>query len=168
MAKVAFVGYTDVPNQVLSFVQYSLAIDKVEVQVIPLGVDWTMPIIFYLKNGTLPEDRNAFRRLKIQSSHFVMMGDVFYKRGFSCPYLRCLIPDEVDYVMREVHEGICKSHSGARSPVHKLIRAGYYWLIMQKDAQSYLKACDKCQCFSNVMRQPTEELKPMSAPCPFA
>jgi len=121
LAKVASVGYTDVPSQVLSFVQYSPAIDKVEVQVIPLGVDWTTPIISYLKNGTLPEDRNASRRLKIQSSHFVMMGDVLYKRGFSCPYLRCLIPDEVDYVMREVHKGICRNHLGARSLVHKLI-----------------------------------------------
>ena len=38
---------------------------------------------------------------------------------------------------------------------------------MQKDAQSYIKACDKCQRFSNIMWQPTEELTPMSAPWSF-
>ena len=80
-----------------------------------------------------------------------MMGDVLYKRGFSCPYLRCLIPNKADYVMKEVHEGICGNHSGARSLVYKLIRARYYWPIMQKDAQSYVKANDKCQHFSNII-----------------
>jgi len=167
LAKAASVKYTDATSQVLSFIQYSLAIDKVEVQVIPLGIDWTTLIISYLRKGTLPKDHNASHRLKVQSSCFVMMGDVLYKRGFSCPCLRCLIPNKVDYVMKEVHEGICGNHSGARSLVHKLIRAGYYWPIMQKDAQSYVKACDKCQHFSNIIGQPTEELTLISAPWPF-
>ena len=70
--------------------------------------------------------------------------------------------------MREVHKGICGNHSGSQSLVHKLIRAGYYWLTMQKDAQAYVKACDKCQKFSNIIRQLTEELTPMTASWPFA
>ena len=39
---------------------------------------------------------------------------------------------------------------------------------MQKDAQTYVKACDKCQRFSNVIRQPSEELTFMMAPWLFA
>ena len=70
--------------------------------------------------------------------------------------------------MREVHEGICGNHSGARSLVHKLIRAGYYWPTMMKDAQAYVNACDKYQRFSNLIRQPSEELTPMTALWPFA
>ena len=72
--------------------------------------------------------------------------------------------------MREVHEGIYRNHSGSRSLslVHKLIRARYYWLTMQKDAQAYVKACDKCQRFNTIIRQPKEELTPMKAPWPFA
>ena len=38
---------------------------------------------------------------------------------------------------------------------------------MLKDAQAYIKACDKCQRFSNLIRQPSEELSPMTAPWPF-
>ena len=56
----------------------------------------------------------------------VLIKDVLYKRGFSRPYLRCLGTEEADYVMREVHEGICENYSGSRSLVHKLVRAGYY------------------------------------------
>ena len=76
--------------------------------------------------------------------------------------------EEADYVMREVHEGICGNHSGSRALVHKLVRAGYYWPTMQKDAEAYVMACDKCQRFSNIIRQPTEELTPMTALWPCA
>ena len=76
--------------------------------------------------------------------------------------------EEADYVIREVHEGICGNHSGSRSLVHKLVRAGYYWPTMQKDAEAYVRACDKCQRFSNIIRQPTEELTPLMAPWPLA
>ena len=75
----------------------------------------------------------------------MLIRNVLYKRCFSRPYLRCLSHEEADYVMREVHEGICGDHSGARLLVHKLIRVGYYWPTMLKDAQAYVKACDKCQ-----------------------
>ena len=70
--------------------------------------------------------------------------------------------------MREIHKGICGNHSGSRSLVHKLIRARYYWLTMQKDAEVYVKTWDKFQRFNNIIRQPTEELTPMAAPWPFA
>jgi len=39
---------------------------------------------------------------------------------------------------------------------------------MQKDAQTYVKVCDKCQRFSNIFRKPSEELTLMTAPWPFA
>ena len=38
---------------------------------------------------------------------------------------------------------------------------------MQKDVQTYVKACDKCQRFSNIIKQSTKELTPMMAPWPF-
>ena len=38
---------------------------------------------------------------------------------------------------------------------------------MLKDAQAYVKACDKCQRFYNFIRKPSEELTSMIAPWPF-
>ena len=115
----------------------------------------------------LLDGRDAARKLKVQASRFVLIKDVLYKKGFSHPYLRCLVPDNAEYIMKEVYEGICGNHLGARSLVHKLTRAGYYWPTMQKDAEAYVKTCDKCQRFSNTIRQPSEELTPMTTPRPF-
>ena len=39
---------------------------------------------------------------------------------------------------------------------------------MLKDAQAYVKTCDKCQRFSNFIRQPFKEQTPMTALWPFA
>ena len=120
-----------VPKQVLSFIQTSSLIDNgAHVQEIDSENNWTTQLISYLKNGMLPNGKDATRKLKVQASRFVLTKDVLYKRGFFCPYLRCLIPEEAEYIMREIHEGICGSHSRARSLVHKLIRARYYWPTM--------------------------------------
>ena len=56
----------------------------------------------------------------------MLIKDILYKRGFSRPYLKCLNSEEANYVMREVHKGICGNHSKSWSLVHKLIQAGYY------------------------------------------
>ena len=126
------------------------------------------PIVAYLNDGRLLEERDEARKLRIRSTKYVLIDEVLYKRGFSQPYLRCLALDEANYVLREVHEGACGNHSGPRSLVHKVVRAGYCWPNMQADAKAYVKVCDQCQRFSNVPRQPSEYLTPMMASWPFA
>ena len=134
-----------VPNQVLSFIKTSSLIDSgTNVQEIDSESNCTTPVISYLKNGMLSDRMDVARKLKVKASRFVLIKDVLYKRDFSHPYLRCLVPEEAEYVIREVHEEIYGNHSGARSLVHKLIKARYYWPTIQKDAQAYVKTCDKC------------------------
>ncbi|GFZ06995.1 hypothetical protein Acr_18g0011650 [Actinidia rufa] len=53
------------------------------------------------------------------------------------PLLRCLRPEEAEYVLREIHEGICGNHSGARSLAKKIIRQGYFWPTMERDAATF-------------------------------
>ena len=104
----------------------------------------------------------------VRAAKFVLVDEALYKRGFSKPYLRCLTPDESHYVLRDIHEGACGNHLGARSFVYKIVCARYYWPSMQANAIAYFKACDKCQRYSNIPRQPSEYLTPMVAPWPFA
>ena len=130
LAKAASTEHMLIPNQVLSFIQISPLIDSINMHEIGSENDWTMPITSYLKGGMLLDDKEAARKLKVQATQFMLIKNILYKSGFSCPYLRCLIPKEADYVMGEVHKGVCKNHFRSRSLVHKLIRAGYYWPTM--------------------------------------
>ena len=122
------------------------------------------PIVLYLKDGKLLEGKDEARKLRVKAAWYFLMDEVLYKRGFSQPYLRCLASDEANYVLQEVHEGACGNHSGARSLIHKVVRAGYYWPTVQADTKAYVKVCDQCQRFSNVPRQPSEYFTPMMAP----
>ena len=66
-----------VPNQVLSFVQVSSLIDDgMNVQEIGSESNWTMPLVSYLKNGMLLDEKNAARKLKVQALRFVLIKDV--------------------------------------------------------------------------------------------
>ena len=107
-------------------VQYISSIDIPEVLQVQNEGNWMAPIISYLKDGTLPKGKDKARKLRVRLARYVLLNNALYKRGFSQPYLRCLSPDEANYVLREVHEGACGNHSGAKSLIHKVVRAGYY------------------------------------------
>ena len=132
-------------------IQYMPSIDLPEVQQIGGDENWMTPIVGYLKEGKLPQGRDEARKLRIKSAKYVLMDELLYNRGFSQPYLRCLAPNEANYALREVHEGACGNHSGARSLVHKVVHARYYWPTIQADAKAYVKVCDQCQQFNNVL-----------------
>ena len=84
------------------------------------------PIISYLKDVKLPKGKDEAKKLKVKSARYLLMDEVLYKRGFSQPYLRCLAPEEANYILKEIHEGACGNHSRAKSLVHKVVRAGHY------------------------------------------
>ena len=107
-------------------VQYMPSIDLPEIQQIGGEENWMTSIVIYLKDGRLLEDKDEARKLRIRAAKYILIDEALYKQGFSQPYLRCLVPDELNYVLREVHEGACENHLGARALVHKVIRVGYY------------------------------------------
>ena len=78
-------------DNVLSFVQLFPLIDSDDMQEIGMESNWTTSIASYLKNGVLPDGREAARKLKVQAIRFILIKDVLYKRGFSHPYLRFLV-----------------------------------------------------------------------------
>ena len=111
LAKEAFA------NQVvdeLDVVQYMPSIDLPKMLQIEGDENWMTPIVSYLKDRRLPEEKDEARKRKIKSARYILMDEVLYKRGFSQPLLRCLAPDEANYMLREVHEGACGNHSRAR------------------------------------------------------
>lgn len=63
------------------------------------------PIVCYLKEGQLPENKNATRKVQIKATHFVIIDKALYRRGHSLPYLLYANKEEASYVLREIHEG---------------------------------------------------------------
>ena len=92
---------------------------------------WMDPIIRYLTLAELPDDREEARRIRNSSARYSIIGEKLYRRGYTTPCLRCLDSQEAEYLMKEIHEGLCGNHSGGRSLAQKCLRQGYYWPTMQ-------------------------------------
>ena len=74
--------------------------------------------------GKTPKGKNETRMIKYQANRYTTLNGKLYKRGYAMPYLRCIQPDEAEYVMRGIHEGVCGNHSGKRSLAQKALREG--------------------------------------------
>ena len=87
---------------------------------------WMDPIRLYIVTGELPDDRNITHKIQIQSTRFSIIDGQLYKRSPDGPYLKCLTPEEGQYVFAELHEGICENHPGGRTLAHRAHTQGYY------------------------------------------
>ena len=70
------------------------------------------PLLDYLGDNKLPEDRSEVRLLRLRVARYLIYDDKLYHRGFTIPLLRCIIEEEAAYMLREVHERICGNHFG--------------------------------------------------------
>ena len=64
--------------------------------------------------------------------------------------------------MNEVHSGVCGPHMNGYVLAKKIIRAGYYWLTMERDCFQLVCKCHQCKIHSDLIHSPTLELHPMS------
>ena len=113
------------------------------------GPSWMDPIILFLKEDILPEERGEADKIRRKASRFWLSEDLkLYKRSFSGPYLLCIHPDATELILEELHEGIYGSHTRGRSLSYRAITQGYWWSCMQKEAYKYVKKCDQCQRFA--------------------
>ncbi|KAL2238323.1 UNVERIFIED_CONTAM: Retrovirus-related Pol polyprotein from transposon [Sesamum indicum] len=141
--------------------------DGKEVQMVAEPESWKDEIAKYLKDGTLPLDPIAAKRIKFRATRFTMLSGQLYKRTVDGPLLKCLDEERALYVMREIHEGSCGNHSGARSLAQKIIRQGFYWPTMAKDAKELVKKCESCQKYASLIHQPATPVEPIKIACPF-
>nr|GEV05434.1 reverse transcriptase domain-containing protein [Tanacetum cinerariifolium] len=87
------------------------------------GPTWMIQLVDYLKGGVLPEDKNEARKLRLKARQYELMEGVLYRRSFLTPWLRCVGPLQAEYVMREIHEGLCSMHAGPRDcQIHRKVK----------------------------------------------
>ena len=93
---------------------------------------------------------------------------ILYKRGFNIPVIKCLRPNEAQEALTETHYGICGQHLGAKALAKKVLRAGYFWPTMLKDAKDYVTICDKRQRYGDMHIAPPAKLTSLTFPWLFA
>ena len=137
-------------------------------QIEEIPPSWMDPIQLYIATGELPNNRDKAHKVQIQSTRFSLVDGQLYKRSLSGPYLKCLTPEQGQYVLAELHEGICGNHPGGRTLAHRAHTKVYYWPTMKSDAADYVKKCDPCQRMSPILKSPVQDLVSISSSWPFA
>ena len=87
--------------------------------------------------------------------------------SFSRPYLRCLSRGGAEKVIEQVHQGIYGTYIGGRTLCHRIITQGYYWPTMRQDSQDFVRKCDVCQLFGNVIHVLAKALNSVISLWPF-
>ncbi|XP_074323791.1 uncharacterized protein LOC141688621 [Apium graveolens] len=128
-----------------------------------LGPTWMTSILAYIREGSLPDEKNEARRIKYKAARYVIYDGILYRRGFSVPLLKCIYGEECNYILREVHEGICGNHSGEAEPLAtitaKKLREFVYRAIVCRYGIPYKLISDNVKQFdSKEMREFCEQL----------
>ncbi|XP_021764856.1 uncharacterized protein LOC110729427 [Chenopodium quinoa] len=100
---------------------------------------WMNLILAYKLWGELPEDKKLASKMKRIGSRFIIFKGELLKKSFSAPLLKCVGPTDANYILREIHFGICGNHIGGRTLAHKALRAVFYWPTLVQDAKELVK-----------------------------
>eukprot|EP00253_Pinus_taeda_P025722 PITA_25722 len=124
---------------------------------------WYYDIHFYLIWGSCPKHMDASQRraLKLKSNQYHLANNILYKENYYGIWMKCLEKDDVDHVLKEMHDGPAGGHYGGETTAHKILRAEYYWPKMFRYSHAYARKCKACQISAGRERKPFVPLKPV-------
>uniref|UniRef100_A0A2N9FPW3 Integrase catalytic domain-containing protein n=1 Tax=Fagus sylvatica TaxID=28930 RepID=A0A2N9FPW3_FAGSY len=99
---------------------------------------------------------------------FFLSGEILYKRTHDATLLRCVDAEEANRLIQEMHAGLMGAHANGPFLARKIMRAGYYWLTMERDCIRHVQTCHKCQMYQNSKNAPPQYLHTMASPWPFS
>ena len=124
-------------------------------------------IVAFLSTRELPSDKAEGRQIKYKVAKYHLMNDLFYRRGYTISYLRCIHPFQVSNLLYKFHNGTCGNHIKGRALSRKALLQGYFWPTMAQDSIDYVRKCDKCKKFTNMSNIPIEDQVPTLSTWPF-
>ena len=96
--------------------------EKVQIHQLKIGPSWIDPIVLFLKDDILLEEKGETDKVRRKAPQFKLSEDLkLYKCSFSGRYLLCIHPETMELLLEELHEGICTSHTRGRSLSHRAL-----------------------------------------------
>ena len=133
-------------------------------------VTWMDPLLDYLRDNKIFEDRSEVRLLRLQMARYLIYDGKLYRQGFIILLVRCTMEEKTAYMLKEVYEDICGNHSRGPSFSTENIKARVL-LAHNEERRMGLyekKKCDKCQRFAPMSHLPAQLLTPIISPWSFA
>eukprot|EP00253_Pinus_taeda_P036056 PITA_36056 len=130
---------------------------------------WYADIANYLVAGKLPSHLSHREKRKIiqQSARYSWISGCLFHTWIDQEIRRCVGEDEIYDILKACHDDPCGGHFVDKRTAHKVLRMGYYWPSLFKDARKYVKACDNCQRMGQPNHRDEMPLNPQVTLEPF-
>jgi len=112
--------------------------------------EWYAGIVEFLTTHKLPKEwtKEERRKVRVNSRQFVVVGHRLFRRGSDGILRRCVSKTEVEAILIACHDSACGGHFSGQLTGQKILRAGYFWPTLFKDAHDYVRKCDACQRYA--------------------
>jgi hypothetical protein len=107
------------------------------------------------------------RALRLKYLQYQLLHGILFRKNYDGVLLRCLERQDVDNVLKDMHDGPVGGHFSGDTTTHKVLRAGYYWPTLFKDAHAYSRSCEACQKVAGREHKATFPLQPVAVEEPF-
>jgi ribonuclease HI len=76
---------------------------------------WMQPYLAYMINKKLPEDAVEAKRITRRSKAFVVLQGKLYKKSITGILQHCIMPQEGQVILKDIHAGVCGHHASSRA-----------------------------------------------------
>ena len=109
--------------------------------------EWYADIVEFLTTHKLPGDwtKEERRKVRVNDRQFVVIGHKLFRRGADGVLRRWVSETEVEDILIACHGSACGGHFSGQLTGQKILKVGYFWPILFRDAHDYVRKCDSCQ-----------------------
>ncbi|XP_060968814.1 uncharacterized protein LOC133036285 [Cannabis sativa] len=118
-------------------------------------VPWFADYVNFLAaNVTPPEmSRQQLKKFFLEVKHYHWEEPILYKHCANQIIRRCVPEEEMYSVLNHYHALQCGGHFSGIRTAAKVLQSGLYWPTLFKDANDFVKACDRCQRTWNISKR---------------
>jgi hypothetical protein len=119
-----------------------------EASYVSLGQEsWYEKLTYLLYHGNCPKNLNPRERraLRLKSTQYRLINLVLFRINYDGVLLRCLEHEDANKVLKELHDGPACGNFTGNTTAHKILRVGYYWPTLFRDAHTYARNYKTCQ-----------------------
>ena len=95
------------------------------------------------------------------------MRELFLEKNYDGVLLRSLEQEDAAKVVKKLHDGPARGNVLGDTTAHKILRAGYYWTTLFKDAHAYVRKCNTFQRSGGRQVRVARPLQPIVVSEPF-
>ena len=141
-----------------------------EILYIPTSTNsWYNDLKYYLTHGSSLNhlDAHKKRALRLKSFQYQLIDGVLFRQNYDQVLLRCLEKDDVEHILTKLHDGLVGGHFSGETTTNKVLRVGYYWPTLFKDAHAHAQKCEIFHVNVGRERRPAFPLQPILIENPF-